>query len=411
MLEAFLIQRAGLHMLIAQPQLTGLQVDPVHREPRSLPVSEKRSKSGLLPRQRICAMLDHKMILATTEIDDTQLQPASLDLRLGSRAYRIRASFLPGPDKRVSDQLAELKYDEIKLDDGAVLEKGCVYLVELQEHLRLPDSIAAVANPKSSTGRLDVFTRLISNSSEVFDNVKAGYEGPLFAEISPRSFSIKVRKGSKLNQIRFRRLNSQHEEHSVFHVDDRLLRERHEQHPLVDGDLTLRHGLVLRVGLSNACAIEGIIGYRAQKFTDSIDVDRTGAYDVADYWEPILARNDNRLILDPHQFYILASSERLHIPPDLAAEMVPIDPTMGEFRVHYAGFFDPGFGYTEHGHPGSRAVLEVRSHEVPFILEDRQIIGRLVFERLSEVPDILYGQTQASNYQGQGLKLSKHFRG
>ncbi len=397
-------------MLSAQPQLTGLQVDPVRREPRSLPVSEKRSKSGLLPRQRIRAMLDHKMILATTEIDEAQLQPASLDLRLGSRAYRIRASFLPGPDKRVSDQLAALKYDEIKLDDGAVLEKGCVYLVELQEHLRLPDSIAAVANPKSSTGRLDVFTRLISNSSEVFDSVRAGYEGPLFAEISPRSFSLKVRKGSRLNQIRFRRLNSQHEEHFVFHVDDRVLREKHAQRPLMDGDLTLRHGLVLRVGLSNACAAEGIIGYRAQKFTDSIDIDNTNAYDVADYWEPIIARDDNRLILDPHQFYILASAERLHIPPDLAAEMVPIDPTMGEFRVHYAGFFDPGFGYTEHGHPGSRAVLEVRSHEVPFILEDQQIIGRLVFERLSEIPDVLYGQTSSSNYQGQGLKLSKHFR-
>jgi dCTP deaminase len=398
-------------MLVAQPQLTGLHVDPMHREPRSLPVSEKRSKSGLLPRQRIRAMLDHKMILATTEIDEAQLQPASLDLRLGSRAYRIRASFLPGLEKKVSDQLAELKYDEIKLDDGAVLEKGCVYLVELQEHLKLPDSIAAVANPKSSTGRLDVFTRLISNSSEVFDSVKAGYEGPLFAEISPRSFSIKVRKGSKLNQIRFRRLNSQHEQHSIFQVDDRVLREKHKQRPLMDGDLTLRHGLVLRVGLSNACAVEGVIGYRAQKFTDSIDVDSTSAYDIADYWEPILARGDNRLILDPHQFYILASAERLHIPPDLAAEMVPIDPTMGEFRVHYAGFFDPGFGYTEHGNQGSRAVLEVRSHEVPFILEDRQIIGRLVFERLSEAPDVLYGQTSTSNYQGQGLKLSKHFRG
>jgi dCTP deaminase len=396
-------------MLSAQPQLTGL-ADLVRTEPRSLPVSEKRSKSGLLPRQRIRAMLEHKMILATNEIEDVQLQPASLDLRLGSRAYRIRASFLPGPEKKVSDQLAELKYDEIKLDDGAVLEKNSVYLVELQEHLKLPESIAAVANPKSSTGRLDVFTRLISNSSDVFDSVKAGYEGPLFAEISPRSFSIKVRKGSRLNQIRFRRLNSQHEEHAVFRVDDRDLREKHKQRALVDGDLTLRRGLVLRVGLSSESASEGIIGYRAQKFTDSIDIDKVNAYDVGDYWEPIVARRDNRLILDPHQFYILASAERLHIPPDLAAEMVPIDPTMGEFRVHYAGFFDPGFGYTEHGHPGSRAVLEVRSHEVPFILEDRQVIGRLVFERLSEVPDILYGQTPTSNYQGQGLKLSKHFR-
>jgi dCTP deaminase len=397
-------------MLVAQPQFTGLQVDPVRREPRGLPVSERRSKSGLLPRQRIRAMLEHKMILATNEIDEAQLQPASLDLRLGSRAYRIRASFLPGPDRKVSDQLAQLKYDEIRLDDGAVLEKGRVYLVELQEYLNLPDSIAAIANPKSSTGRLDVFTRLISNSSDAFDSVKAGYEGPLFAEIAPRSFSIKVRKGSRLNQIRFRRLNSQHEEHSVFHVDDRVLRERHDQRALVDGDLTLRHGLVLRVGLSNECAAEGIIGYRAQQITDSIDIDDVSAYEITDYWEPIISRNDNRLILDPHQFYILASAERLHVPPDFAAEMVPIDPTMGEFRVHYAGFFDPGFGYTEHGHPGSRAVLEVRSHEVPFILEDRQIIGRLVFERLSEVPDLLYGQTTTSNYQGQGLKLSKHFR-
>jgi dCTP deaminase len=396
-------------MLIAQPELTGLQVDPVRREPRGLPVSEKRSKSGLLPRQRIRAMLDHKMILATNEIDDTQLQPASLDLRLGSHAYRIRASFLPGPDKKVSEQLAGLKYDEIKLDEGTVLERGCVYLVELQEHLKLPDSIAAVANPKSSTGRLDIFTRLISNSSETFDSVAPGYQGPLFAEISPRSFSIKVRKGSRLNQIRFRRLNSQHEVHSVFHVDDRVLRERHAQRALVDDELTLRKGLVLRVGLSATHASEGIVGYRAQKFTDIIDVDESNSYNILDYWEPIVSRPDNRLILDPHQFYILASAERLHIPPDLAAEMVPIDPTMGEFRVHYAGFFDPGFGYTEHGYPGSRAVLEVRSHEVPFILEDRQIVGRLVFEKLSEVPDILYGQTPTSNYQGQGLKLSKHF--
>jgi dCTP deaminase len=397
-------------MLVAQPSLTGLQVDPAPAGARTLAVSDRRSKSGLLPRQRIRAMVERKMISALNEIEESQLQPASLDLRLGARAYRIRASFLPGRDKKVSDQLSALKYDEIVLDEGAILERGCVYLVELQEHLHLPESIAAIANPKSSTGRLDVFTRLISNSSEVFDTVDASYEGPLFAEISPRSFSIKVRKGSRLNQIRFRRLNSQHEAHSMFRVDDRLLRERHEQRPLVDGELTLRHGLVLRVGLSNDSVSDGVVGYRAQKFTDIIDVDRINSYDMSDYWEPIHARSDSRLILDPHQFYVLASAERLHVPPDLAAEMVPIDPTMGEFRVHYAGFFDPGFGYAQHGHPGSRAVLEVRSHEVPFILEDGQIIGRLVFEKLSEIPDVLYGQTATSNYQGQGLKLSKHFR-
>jgi dCTP deaminase len=397
-------------MLTAQPELSGLQMAPAARDARLLPVSERRSKSGLLPRQRIRAMLEHRMILATNSIEETQLQPASLDLRLGARAYRIRASFLPGRGRHVADHLAKLKYDEIRLGEGAVLEKGCVYLVELQEFLKLPESIAALANPKSSTGRLDVFTRLIANSSEAFDTIDAGYEGPLFAEISPRSFSIKVRKGSRLNQLRFRRLNSRHAAHSLFHVDDRALRQRHQQRPLVDGELTLRHGLLLRVGLAGAGAAETVVGYRAQRFTDIIDVDCASAYEPADYWEPILARPDGRLILDPHQFYILASAERLHIAPDLAAEMVPIDPTMGEFRVHYAGFFDPGFGYNEEGRPGSRAVLEVRSHEVPFILEHNQIIGRLVFERLSEVPDVLYGQTSASNYQGQGLKLSKHFR-
>ena len=398
-------------MLTAQPSLTGLQFESASADARGLPVSDRRSKSGLLPRQRIRAMVERKMISAVNEIEESQLQPASLDLRLGARAYRIRASFLPGRDKKVSDQLAALKYDEIALDDGAILERGCVYLVELQEHLQLPESIAAIANPKSSTGRLDVFTRLISNSSEVFDRVDARYEGPLFAEISPRSFSIKVRKGSRLNQIRFRRLNSQQEAHWDFRIDDRLLRQRHKQRPLVDGELTLRDGLVLRVGLSGEDASGRIVGYRAQRFTDIIDVDCVNAYEMSDYWEPMQARSDRRLILDPHQFYVLASAERLHVPPDLAAEMVPIDPAMGEFRVHYAGFFDPGFGYTEHGQPGSRAVLEVRSHEVPFILEDGQIIGRLVFERLSEEPDVLYGQTATSNYQGQGLKLSKHFRG
>jgi len=332
-----------------------------------------------------------------------------LDLRLGSKAYRIRASFLPGRDKAVSEHLADFKYDEMNLDDGAVLEQGRVYLVELQERLKLPRSIAAAANPKSSTGRLDVFTRLISDKSEAFDTINKGYEGPLFAEISPRSFSIKVRRGSKLNQIRFRRFNSQQEERSLFRVADRDLEKIHRLTKLVDGPLTVRQGLVLRVGLASEENTGGIIGYRAQKHTDIIDLDEIGAYDRADYWEPISCRN-NKIILDPHQFYILASAERLHVPPNLAAEMVPIDPTMGEFRVHYAGFFDPGFGHTETGHPGSRAVLEVRSHEVPFVLEHEQIIGRLVFEKLSEEPDKLYGQSNTSNYQGQGLKLSKHFK-
>jgi len=353
-------------------------------------------------------MIQRKMIQAATDIEEAQIQHASLDLRLGARAYRIRASFLPGPGKAVEDQLHKLSFDEINLENGAVLERGCVYLIELQEHLKLPESVTALANPKSSTGRLDVFTRLIANGGEVFDTVGGPYEGPLYAEVSPRSFSIKVRKGSRRNQLRFRRRNSQHDVHSTFYVDDKMLREQHTRAPLVDGALTLRNGLVLRINLRAEPAARDVVGYRAQKFTDIIDLDRIAAYRTEDYWDPVRARSDGRLILDPHEFYVLASSERLHIPPELAAEMVPIDPSMGEFRVHYAGFFDPGFGYSPTG-PGSRAVLEVRSHEVPFILEDGQIVGRLVYERLSETPDLLYGESGRSNYQGQSLKLSKHF--
>lgn len=365
---------------------------------------------GLLPREKIELMVRRGMI-SSPELEDAQFQPASLDLRLGARAYRVRASFLPGKERAVKDQLFALNSadEEISLEGkGAVLERGCVYVIPLIEHLQLPDSISAVANPKSSTGRLDIFTRLITDKSDVFDRVARAYNGPLYAEVSPRSFSVRVRKGSKLNQIRFRRLNSQQFERTDFGIDERDLRERHEKTPLVDGELNLRGGLVLRVGLS-AESVGNVIGYRAQKHTDSLDVDRAGAYRIDDYWEPVRARSDKRLILDPGEFYILASKERLQIPPDLAAEMVAIDPAMGEFRVHYAGFFDPGFGAGADHRPSARAVLEVRSHEVPFILEDGQIIGRLVYEKMSEPPQVLYGASTVSNYQGQGLKLSKHF--
>ncbi len=313
--------------------------------------------------------------------------------------------------RKVSDQLQELQTDVISLEGrGAILERGCVYVIPLLEHLHLLESFSAVANPKSSTGRLDIFTRLITDNSEVFDRVARAYEGPLYAEVSPRSFSVRVRKGSKLNQIRFRRLNSKQLELTDFSLDEKELHAQHQQTPLVDGDLELRRGgLVLRVGL-NAETPGNVVGYRAQKFADILDVDEVGAYDMSDYWEPVRARLDGRLILDPDIFYILASREKLQIPPDLAAEMVPIDPAMGEFRVHYAGFFDPGFGAAADHRPSARAVLEVRSYEVPFILEDGQVIGRLVYEKMAEPPQVLYGEGDVSNYQGQGLKLSKHFR-
>ena len=375
------------------------------RRPR---LGQLSGRSGLLPRQEIRNLINRRVLRATAEFDESQLQPASLDLRLGSKAYRVRASFLPGRGKSVDEQLAELQFDIVHLDGGAVLERGCVYVVELLEHVHLPEIIAAVANPKSSTGRLDIFTRLIADRSEVFDNVPGGYEGRLYAEVSPRSFSIKVRRGSRLNQIRFRRRNPQQDEHAYAPLSDRELRELHGATALVDGELIARHGLVLRVELGGI-GEHGLVGYRAQRHTGVVDVDRIGQYGVDDFWEPLRARPDRRLILDPNEFYILASKEKLHIPPLFAAEMAPIAPEMGEFRVHYAGFFDPGFGFTEAGHPGSRAVLEVRSHEVPFILEDGQMVGRLAFERMADEPDSLYGRIGTSNYQGQELKLSKHF--
>jgi dCTP deaminase len=378
------------------------------REPTG-PLADLGTKAGLLPRQRIKGLIRRRMIQASVEIDETQIQPASLDLRLGTKAYRVPASFLPGKGKTVEAQLSELEFDEINLEAGAVLERGTVYVVELMEHLSLPESVSALANPKSSTGRLDVFTRLIADRSEMFDAVPGGYQGKIYTEISPCSFSIRVRKGSRLNQLRFRRRNPAQAETAKFAVSDRELLEQHRQMPLVDSEIALRNGLLLSVDLS-AEHPSGLVGYRAQKFTGVIDVDSVAEYDPRDFWEQVHVRNYNKLILDPNQFYILASRERINIPPDWAAEMVPIDPMMGEFRVHYAGFFDPGFGFTEQGLPGSRAVLEVRSHEVPFVLEDGQAIGRLMYEPMAETPDMLYGQTETSNYQGQGLKLSKHFR-
>jgi dCTP deaminase len=366
------------------------------------------ARSGLLPRQRIRGLVERGCLRAADPLEEGQFQPASLDLRLGTYAYRVRASFLPGAQSSVESKLEVLQWERIDLSQGAIFERGCVYVVELAERLDLPESISAAANPKSSTGRLDVFTRLITDRSEVFDAVEAGYAGPLYAEVSPRTFSIKVRQGTRLNQIRFR----QHAERPAGGegpLSDQALRDLHGRSRLVDsGDLAVRNGLVLRIELGGLGS-DKLVGYRAQRHTDVIDVERIGGYQAADYWEPIPARLDGRLILDPNEFYILVSKERLHIPPYLAAEMVPIDPSMGEFRVHYAGFFDPGFGYSAEGHPGSRAVMEVRSHEVPFALEDGQMVCRLAYEHMAEEPDALYGAIGTSNYQGQALKLSKQF--
>jgi len=355
---------------------------------------------GILPAHAIARGCESGLVRIGRPLDDDQIQPASLDLRLGEWAYRVRASFLPGPRQTVARRLEELSLHRIPLGDGAVLETGCVYIVPLLESLHLPGDIAALANPKSSTGRLDIFTRIIADRSREFDSAPPGYEGPLYAEISPRTFPILVRTGSRLAQMRFRR--------GAQFQSDEIIAELHAHEGLISArDANIDRGIALSVDLSGDVA-EGLVGFRAKRHAGLVDVDRPGALEVLDYWEPISQRGS--LILDPDQFYILASKEAVRVPPTHAAEMVPFNPLVGEFRVHYAGFFDPGFGHQSGGGEGARAVLEVRSHDVPFILEDGQIIGRLIYEPLTEPPERVYGQGIGSNYQRQGLKLSKHFK-
>ncbi|WP_322514623.1 2'-deoxycytidine 5'-triphosphate deaminase [Rhodopseudomonas palustris] len=367
-----------------------------------MPFALPPDADGILPDRMIAAMAEAGLILPEYPFVESQIQPASLDLRLGGIAYRVRASFLPGPDCTVAERIDELKLHEIDLSDGAVLETNCVYIVPLLESLALPRNIVAAANPKSSTGRLDVFTRVIADGTRRFDMIGAGYHGPLYAEISPKTFPVLLREGSRLSQVRFRA------GHATLEQDE--LDALHDAERLVDADdADLNGGVALSVDLSGSNS-NGFVGYRAKRHTGVVDIDRRGGYAVGEFWEPIAARPDGTLILDPGEFYILASKEAVQVPPDYAAEMVPFDPLVGEFRVHYAGFFDPGFGYEGAGGLGSRAVLEVRSREVPFILEHGQIVGRLIYEKMLSRPDALYGQKIGSNYQGQSLKLSKHFK-
>jgi dCTP deaminase len=358
-----------------------------------------RFSTGILPSHVLKRLIRaHKEIRATEDFEDGQIQPASIDLRLGPVAYRVRASFLPGPNAAVMDKMPSVFMHEIDLTNGAVLETNCVYIVPLLEYADFSARISGTANPKSSTGRIDVFVRLITDRGQAFDRAEPGYHGPLYAEISPRTFPILVRKGSKLNQLRIR--------HGSPGFTDTQLRRLHAEHPLVDVEPDIDNGLGFSIDLRGD---GGRIGWRAKRHTGMIDVDKRGALNAHDYWEPIEANPQGNLILDPDEFYILVSREAIAIPPDYAAEMVPFDPLVGEFRVHYAGFFDPGFGYEKGQPPAARGVLEVRSREVPFILEHGQIIGRLVFERLTDPPPEVYGQGIGSNYQRQGLKLSKHF--
>jgi dCTP deaminase len=372
--------------------------------------SEVVHSTGVLPHQKIEELIQSRAVLADPEIAADQVQPASIDLRLSSRCYRVQASFLPNRASTVMAKLSEMieRNEAIAIDlaKPTVLERGVVYIARLMEELRLPAEVSGKANPKSTTGRLDVLTRLITDYSAEFEKVRSGYRGPLYVEIFPSTFSILVREGTRLNQLRLLR--------GTPAPSDAKLSELHKADPLVyledrPGNATISKGLWLSVDLQGA-GHEGIIGYRARPESVVVDFDQKDFYPPEVGWDRIPPSDRKQLLLEPNRFYLLACKERVRIPPTHAAEMIAYDPSFGEFRIHYAGFFDPGFGYGNDEVPGARAVLEVRSHNVPFLLEDGQIVGRLVFERLLCAPTRLYGESVGSSYQGQGLRLGKQFK-
>ncbi len=375
--------------------------------------------TGILPSQKIKEMLSNgeiKTVLA--KIDDDQVQPASIDLRLGHYAYPVDTSFLPGKGMRVLDKMRQLddRFADFKIDlsNGAVLEKGRVYVIPLLEAINLRSDVAAFANPKSSTGRLDILTRLIADEATSFDRVTEGYKGELYIEVAPRSFSVVVKTGTRLNQLRFRRTRGE-EAKAIPSVDWKQLLDEGQIVNSSDHETNARSiktGLLpFTVDLKGTGKEGDIIGYRSKKHAKRIDLERRD-YDPLDFWEPIPFHKASSLILDPDEFYILMTKEAIAVPPEYAAEMLPYDTRAGEFRVHYAGFFDPGFGWdaTTNKAGSSRGVLEVRSHEVPFLLEHGQTVGWLRYERMAARPDLLYGQDINSNYQGQSLKLAKQFK-
>ena len=374
--------------------------------------------AGVLSSQEILELINKNVITSENGIEKNLIQPASIDLRLGTKAWRVPASFLPGKGNKVSSRLKDLAMHEFSLIDGAVLECGCVYIVKLLENVSLTDNLTGIANPKSSTGRLDVFTRLIVDGAMEFEEVPAGYKGPLYAEISPRTFSVLVRTGSRLNQLRLRRGQSFTSDKEMQILQEHVGLVRNQDNiNLLD---KIKNGVPLSVDLIGE---NGLIGYKARKHSMLIDIDKPNHYKRELFWEKITVddllyqggdyqkkNNQGGLILSPDAFYILASKEYVSVPSKYAAEMRAYDTKVGEFRAHYAGFFDPGFGLTELGASKTKAVLEVRSHDVPFLIEQGQTVCRLVYEPMANVPSILYGETGSSNnYQAQGLKLAKHF--
>jgi dCTP deaminase len=365
--------------------------------------------SGVLPAQELREAIAREWIAAGPwRIPAESVQPASIDLRLGDQAWALRCSFLPDSDSTVEEKVADLAFETIDLRDGATLERDRPYLVPLVEELRLPEDIRAKANPKSSTGRLDVFTRVLTDRSHRFDEIAPGYHGRLYLEVVPRTFAIRVRTGLALNQIRLMRGEAR--------LADSELAALHEHQPLLYRDaqplpgsaLSLAQGLFLSLDLSGP--EDRIVGYRARKNSLPLDLTHERTLRWQDYWEPVHPEAGARIVLEPEIFYLLLSAEGVSIPPSYAAEMLAYDPTAGELRTHYAGFFDPGFGYSREGEePGSRAALEVRARDVSFMVEHGQPVCKLAFERMAAQPDVLYGKELRSNYQGQRSMLSKHF--
>lgn len=380
----------------------------------------RTATQGILPYQQVTRLITSGAIRSLVPIEDRQIQPASLDLRLGRKAYRLISSFLPELSA-ITNRLnvldfyqSDLVMYEMDLTEGAILEKGHVYLVPLLENLQLPKTLRARANPKSTTGRLDVFTRVVTDLNAGFDEIRAGYHGPLYLEVVPRSFAIKVKTGYSLNQIRFVRGESS--------VSDALLQALHTQTPLLyhnmsttkaltSRDLRTERGLFLRIDLKgDERTPSPIIGYRAKKNSHVIDLSKVGYYAALDFWEPLYRHRQGSLLLEPEEFYILASKERIRVPPGYAAEMVAYEAACGELRTHYAGFFDPGFGFGNGEMRGTQVVLEVRPHDVPFLIHDGQTFFKVVYDRMIDVPSQLYGTALGSSYQRQGLTLSKHFK-
>jgi dCTP deaminase len=367
-------------------------------------------KSGILPAQEIRELINNGKIRSPKPVSEDQIQPASIDLRLGAKAYRVIASFLPTKKSLIGPKIREILLDEIDLTAGAVLKPDNVYIAPVMEYLSLPADVSGVANPKSTTGRLDVFTRLMAEGQPQFEHVPRGYAGDLYVEIVPRSFPIIVSTGTKLNQLRFVRGDSD--------VEDEQLRKIAQKRPLVydgNGGLpkkpTLDGGLWVDVDLAGTTD-QTIVGYRAKKAPEPIDLAKVGAYTISDFWEALDAPSlRGSLVIRPGEFYLLASKTPVCVPPEYAAEMVAYDQSVGEFTVHYAGFFDPGFGCGMSGEiEGTRAVLEVRAHEIPMQLEDGRAVGRLEYHRMAERPTKIYGKDIGSSYQQQGLALSKQFK-